>query len=260
MAVEAIKHITQFGAYNPDGEFHWESSPALTPTLLLYSAFEKVPFRTTYRTKQRKDCALCSSNPSITRQSLESGSMDYEVFCGLRVPINILPDHQRISAQTFNDQVRNGSKCITLDEEKESHPKSTSNKSYILLDVREPQDFAMCSIAGSVNLPFSLIQKARAKPDPEQPAEPSDKSETDPLRKLQGLLHDTPHVNKYFICRYGNDSQLAVRYFLDLLDEGKKKSASVVEEDGMGEDERVIRDIEGGLRAWSQVDPTFPEY
>ena len=244
MAVEAIKHVTQFGAYNACGEFQWGPSPALTPTLLLYSAFEKVPFRTTYLMKQRKDCALCSSNPTVTRQSLQSGSMDYEVFCGLRAPISILPDHRRISAQTFNDEIRSCLEYITLDDE-ESPREPYTSKSYVLVDVRESQDFAMCSITGSVNLPFSLIEKA--KRDPGYRDDPRGDSETDLLRKMEETVHDEGGLGIYFICRYGNDSQLAARYFLDLVEEEDVR-------------ERTIMDIEGGLRAWSKVDPTFPEY
>ena len=250
MALEAIKHITQFGAYDTGGGFQWGPLPALTPTLLLYSAFEKAPFRTTYLMKQRKDCAVCSSNPSVTRQSLQSGSMDYEVFCGLRAPINLLPDHRRISAQTFNDQVRSGSECITLDEE--SPRDFSSNNPYVLIDVREAQDFDMCRIAGSVNLPFSHIEKAKRDLGNRDDVRDGI-SETDVLWKVEGMLRDEPDVGIYFICRYGNDSQMAVRYFMDLLDEDSASSVLKVRGDTM-------MDIEGGLRAWSKVDPTFPEY
>ena len=242
MAVEAIKHVTQSGEYNAGGKFKWGPSPALTPTLLLYSAFEKVPFRTTYLMKQRKDCALCSANPSVTRQSLDSGSMDYEVFCGLRAPINILPDYRRISAQTFNDQVRSCSECFDLndpDDDDESPRKSPSINSYILVDVRESQDFAMCRIAGSVNLPFSLIERAmRGTP---QSDDSWDTPEFDMYRKVEDVI--ILDVDVYFICRYGNDSQMAVQHFVDMVGEPSK-----------------IMDVEGGLRAWSKVDRTFPEY
>ena len=245
MAVEAIKHITQFGAYNARGKFSWSPLPALTPTLLLYSAFEKAPFHTTYRMKQRKDCALCSSTPSVTRESLQSGSMDYELFCGLRAPIDILPSNRRISARAFNNEVRNESQCITLDDAKSAQ----STNSHLLIDVREPQDFAMCSIKGSVNLPFSLIEKRTR--ELQHPDNPNPEETEDRLRKVEGILRDAPNVRKYFICRYGNDSQLAVRYFVDLLEKV---------EEGVRDEEEVIVDVEGGLRAWRGVDPGFPEY
>ena len=243
MAVEAIKHITQFGAYDTGGGFQWGSLPALTPTLLLYSAFEKVPFRTTYLMKQRKDCALCSSNPSVTRESLQSGSMDYEIFCGLRAPVSILPDHRRISAQAFNDEVKSCSQPLISDSQ-QSPRHFSSGKSYVLVDVRERQDYEMCHIADSLNVPFSLFEKAQRDAEKNRD-ESCDDGEVDTMLEelKERIMVRTPDVAKYFICRYGNDSQMAVRYFLDL-------DPSVPE----------IRDIEGGLRAWSKVDPTFPEY
>ena len=223
MAVEAIKYVTHFGAYNNNvgcggGGLEWGPLPALMPTLLLYSAFETAPFRTTYRAKQRKDCALCASPPAITRASLQSGSMDYELFCGLRAPLNILPAHRRISAQDFNDRIRrSGSQCVGFDDATSARKLP---KSYILLDVREAQDFAMCGIAGSVNLPFSLIEKrgrerAAEHHDGDHPRCGSQETgNPSPLRRVENMLRGTPNVDKYFICRYGNDSQLAVRYFV----------------------------------------------
>jgi adenylyltransferase/sulfurtransferase len=53
----------------------------------------------------------------------------------------------------------------------------------------------------------------------------------------------------FVVCRRGNDSQLAVKL---LCEHGKAK--------GRGE-KVVIRDIIGGLVAWSEtVDPLFPKY
>jgi adenylyltransferase and sulfurtransferase len=47
----------------------------------------------------------------------------------------------------------------------------------------------------------------------------------------------------YFICKLGNDSQLAVDAFRSVAKEG------------------VVKDLVGGLRAWAnEVDPNFPIY
>jgi len=49
----------------------------------------------------------------------------------------------------------------------------------------------------------------------------------------------------YLLCRRGNDSQKAVQYLKTLLTE----------------DTLRIKDIIGGIHAWSQkIDPTFPRY
>ena len=260
MAVEAIKYVTHFGVYNnkdaarrEQGGFKWGPPPAvgkMKPTLLLYSAFEPAPFRTTYRaTKQRKDCALCASAPAITRESLLSGSMDYDLFCGLRTPLNLLPAQHRISAQEFNTQVKTRLKSVGVDDA----AAAAKTKAYILLDVREAQDFAMCHIAGSVNLPFSSFGDRGGPALLPSSTSTSTPTETGILRRVEELVRDTPTVDKYFVCRYGNDSQLAVRYFLDL----RKKSTEEEKEEEQG---AVIMDIEGGLKAWRAVDGNFPEY
>jgi adenylyltransferase/sulfurtransferase len=78
----------------------------------------------------------------------------------------------------------------------------------------------------------------------------------DPIKNVQSLLEessaeDTAGANIYFLCRRGNDSlvsALALRNALQEADPGNSRNWQ-------------IRDVIGGVRAWSKdVDPHFPVY
>ena len=278
MAVEAIKALTQSGAYDESYQWSWlernvsherngssQLEHAVSPTLLLYSAYNTVPFRTTYLHKPRRDCVACSAEASITRESLNSGSMDYAVFCGVTPPADILPDEMRISAEEFNTKIKSQWHMVKPGDFLGSNKSSAAGKNYVLVDVREKQDFEMCHIEGSFNLPFSIVGKAERFPNwiDEEPHARLKPEGYNPISQLKKLLRNNGDPEVYFICRYGNDSQKVLEYFwngnLECLNDEKKE--------GNEEETEFVRpdifkaDIKGGLRAWSQeVDPTFPEY
>jgi adenylyltransferase/sulfurtransferase len=63
-----------------------------------------------------------------------------------------------------------------------------------------------------------------------------------------------PATDLIFVCRLGNDSQLAARAVLDRAAE----SSVAIEGTSVGVH---VRDVIGGLEAWSRdVDPSFPVY
>jgi adenylyltransferase/sulfurtransferase len=75
----------------------------------------------------------------------------------------------------------------------------------------------------------------------------------DPITQIQQVLQRTPSppTDIYFLCRRGNDSLVSALALRDAL------------EDVDPENERGwrIRDVIGGVRAWSKdVDPEFPVY
>lgn len=89
-----------------------------------------------------------------------------------------------------------------------------------LIDVRPRVQFDICHLEHSMHIPLKTLQKAKS------------------LDEL-GLQQDVPIVT---VCRYGNDSQAAVRHLQFI---GHKN----------------VKDIKGGLQAYSKtVDPTFPIY
>ena len=204
MAVEAIKIIVA-GAKGQGAEEKNHS-------LLVYSAYSNPPFRTIRLLGRRPKCAACSVNPTITAESIASGSTDYITFCGLTSPVNILNDEDRISAADFNQKYKPRSNCI-------------------LLDVRDRVQYDLCHLENSTNIPIATLNTL---------------STTTEVEKHTPQLLD-PGTPIMALCRFGNDSQIAVQKLRQLGFDRKG--------------ERSIQDIRGGYQAWKQdVDPSWPEY
>ncbi|CAK5264722.1 unnamed protein product [Mycena citricolor] len=88
-----------------------------------------------------------------------------------------------------------------------------------VVDVRSPTEFGICSLPGSKNIPLTELL---ASPPESLAAEDS----------------------IYFVCRLGNDSQLAASSIRKHVKPGA-----------------IVKDVVGGLRAWTQhIDSTFPAY
>lgn len=101
---------------------------------------------------------------------------------------------------------------------------ATADQPFLLIDVRSANEFEICSLPRSLNVPISSILDDRMN------------------AQVKQLLQDTSEPI-YVICRRGNDSQLAVKRLQSLCTKSEP------------------RDVIGGLHAWSQfVDPMFPKY
>lgn len=191
------------------------------PSLLLYSAYSFPPFRSMRLRGKRPNCPSCSASPVITRQFLNSGSLDYTSFCGIAPPPNLLPIDERVSAKEFKEKVKDGGIGHTL------------------IDVREKIQYDICHLEDSLNIPFSNFISYDSRDEM-----------VDGNSKLQQLIGGDRKRQGgpiYFVCRFGNDSQLAVQKF---------KSSP-----GFASTGRIVQDIIGGLAAWRKdVDPGFPEY
>ena len=183
------------------------------------------------RTRKPK-CAACSAHATVTPEALTSGSLDYVQFCGTVHPVDALSPNERISADNYAKIRLDVNPFTGLEPSKDSH---------ILLDVREKVQFDLCSLEGSVNVPFSTIASTRTQAGGGSP--------TDPGEEAGWVAELRRHADKpiFVVCRLGNDSQVAVRRMKELgLDNGGQ---------------RWIGDIRGGLRAWrSNVEGDFPEY
>ena len=217
MAVEALKIITRLhkkplSDQNPNSNV----SSLDTPTLLIYSAYGFPPFRSARLRGKRRNCLSCSSSATITRKSFTSGSISYQTLCNPLSPAEPLPSSTRLSAPTYK---------LIHDE---------ANKSHILIDVREPSQFSICRLPHSHNIPLSVLPS-----DPNAAIDDFASPLSTFLRSSDGPV--------YFICRFGNDSQQAVRRVKDLP--------------AFSRDGRKVMDIKGGLEAWRrEVDPKLPEY
>jgi len=198
------------------GEMSYDDDGRVTepPSLLLYSAYGSPLFRSVRLRGQRKDCISCSDKGTITRETLASGSLDYDEFCGVSHPADILSPSERVTATTYNNI------------------RETFGKTQVLIDVREKVQFDICHLKGSINLPYSDLSS----------------NPISSIARLEGIINTDkncaePH-SLYFICRFGNDSQLAVSKL--------QKLAHTY---------NYIGDVKGGLRAWrQQVDADFPDY
>jgi adenylyltransferase/sulfurtransferase len=211
-AVETIKLIVAGISIEDTTIPEFENNKSLPPTFLIYSGMSSSsPFRSIKLRSRRLDCFACSTKASLGLESLTLGLLDYVAFCGLVNPVKLLSPEERISAQKYAELERG------------------VGKDHILVDVREKVQFDICSLEGSINVPFSKIQGSRPLPD---------------TPWLDSVSKDTPI---YIVCRLGNDSQIATKKFKESgLDEGGA---------------RYIGDIEGGLKSWREtVDSSWPDY
>ena len=212
-ALEAIKLIASEKLNVEEVEEAGKTNPA---SMLLFSANSNPPFRNVRLRSRRSGCFACGEEAALSLESLSSGSLDYVLFCGVTSPVTLLEPEERIEAREY--------KAL----------KDAANKEHLLFDVREKVQFDICSLEGSLNVPFSTLQGNRL----------GNILEEKPYWLPENLAPDTPI---YVVCRLGNDSQIVARRLKELgLDkEGK----------------RHIRDIKGGLKAWKeQVDSSWPEY
>ena len=221
MALEAIKIISQrIPNLNEDVDGGDHSSSGDVPSMLLFSAYNNPQFRSVRLRGKRPQCPSCSAQPSITAKSLVSGSFDYVTFCESTTPLNMLDENERISAKELQS-VRGNSSAQAL-----------------VLDVREKVQYDICHLEESVNIPYSSIESLLSHKSSQNTDVPTD---------LSDILDGSSRNDIYVLCRFGNNSQLAVR---------KLKELGI---DNNGE--RYIGDVKGGLRAWkTEVDPQWPEY
>lgn len=171
------------------------------PFLLLYSAFSvESPWKYFKMRGKSKKCRVCGPTSDISKKDIESGTIDYAAFCGRSTPF-ALSSGNRIDVKEYA---------------------KLSVKHHVLIDVRPREQFDICSLPGSINIPLSELRD----------------KQYEQLESFQTPI--------YVICRYGNDSQLAV----DLIKKSREEKSKL-----------EVFDIIGGLQQWSiQIDNSFPIY
>ncbi|MBM4068675.1 MAG: molybdopterin-synthase adenylyltransferase MoeB [Planctomycetes bacterium] len=102
--------------------------------LLLYDALE-MRFQE-FKVRRNRNCPLCGDRPTITKL------IDYEEFCGVRgqeaPPAATGAQTWEITVEELNTRVKNGEPVV-------------------ILDVRNPPEFEICRIAGSVLIPLAEL-------------------------------------------------------------------------------------------------------
>ncbi|ODV84919.1 hypothetical protein CANARDRAFT_28656 [[Candida] arabinofermentans NRRL YB-2248] len=171
MVTECIKVLT--GWYE-------RKEKGFIPFLSLYHGYNEIgqSLRSFKMRGRRKGCVACDlENRSITREIIESGELDYGLWCG-KVDYSVLNDDDKVDVQFLSDVL--------------SKQKDDKNP---ILDVREKEQFDIVHLDGSINLPLrKLTNSTKEVP-------------IDDL--LKGYDSTLP---LYVVCRLGNDSQLAVKY------------------------------------------------
>ncbi|XP_022832375.1 adenylyltransferase and sulfurtransferase MOCS3 isoform X2 [Spodoptera litura] len=137
--------------------------------------------------------------------------VDYEAYCSAPandkdLSLKILPQDNRITATEVSELIEKGSPFV--------------------IDVRASPEFQMCHILQTENRPIDGLRGSN-------------------LDKLVGQVEESQEA-VIFICRRGNDSQIAAKLVLDRLPEAHRCK---------------VKDMTGGLHAWAeQVDNNFPVY
>lgn len=108
----------------------------LVGTLMVYDALEMEYRRLTVR--KDPECPLCGKNPTIT------GLIDYEAFCG-----TVSEEAQRAAA---------GSTILAS----ELKAKMDAGEDFLLVDVREPAEYEIVQIPGSVLIPKGEVLNGSA--------------------------------------------------------------------------------------------------
>jgi molybdopterin/thiamine biosynthesis adenylyltransferase/rhodanese-related sulfurtransferase len=101
--------------------------------LLLFDALN-LKFRE-LKLHKNPDCPVCGAHPTVTKL------VDYEQFCGVRgeeyLPTNNVPEITPLEVKEWMDGDRN----------------------FVLIDVREPHEFQICRIPGSMLMPLGDVPK-----------------------------------------------------------------------------------------------------
>jgi len=110
-----------------------EGEPLIGRVLLVDAL--KMRFRE-LKVRQDPDCPVCGTQPTVTEL------IDYEQFCGITPTVT----DEAASPESTDD--------VTVRELKSRLDRQDS---FLLLDVREPQEFEICRIPGSVLIPLNEL-------------------------------------------------------------------------------------------------------
>jgi adenylyltransferase and sulfurtransferase len=211
-ALEAIKILSGVGQ-------------PMSRKLLIMDSLSSRFHMVTLRAKS-KACISCGETPEITAENLKD--YDYAGFTGQAsndaapAPLQLIKKEERITPAELQAKLSG-----------EKNASSSSSAPLIVLDVRPPEQFAICHLPGAVNAPWKVFDK-----------------HIDAIK--QRLMYSNisedhgaaaePAADLYVVCRRGNDSQRAVSRLREL-------------------DITHAVDMVGGMEAWGkEIDSTFPVY
>ncbi|KAG5672910.1 hypothetical protein PVAND_002998 [Polypedilum vanderplanki] len=140
--------------------------------------------------------------------------------CGDNPTIKELIDYEQFCGTCAEDKNPN-LKILKHDQRMTVQEYANMKEEHLLIDVRSPNEFEICHLKDAINLPIKTIQSGK----------------TDVK-----LVNDMKLKQVIFVCRRGNDSQIASKYFSEKFNIQSK-------------------DIIGGLYEWNNsIDKEFPIY
>lgn len=198
--------------------------PSFAGQMLLFDGMGGT-FRTIRIRNRRKNCVSCGEKATI-----DENLIDYEKFVSAPIcapsgnTLKILLPFERISCKEYKQ---------VLD----------SNINHVLIDVRPEVEADIVKLEHAINIPLKEL------------------STEDGFRRLHQVMEMKKTRNVFVMCRRGNASQKAVRIIKDRLSLQEQEQKTVRMEDSSSLDEQDVRDIIGGITAWSEeVDPSLPTY
>ena len=248
---------------------------------------------TCVKIKRRKDCLVCAT--SETRDAFAIESYDYDAFLngGIaaqrctnngtdnKIEESIGEDgtQRRITCEELaqllvenSNKKKNNSNTSVASHEQKHHEKT---KSVVLFDVRNEIEFSIAALKDAINYPF--VDEENEKNAMETMITTNVVVATvdeDGGEEEEKAVTEVEVDVIAFICRRGNDSQLARERFKQKLLDGdesaKNKRRTLTIEDGSDTTQTKkkfcfdvekcqIVDVIGGLRQWKRaIDSTFP--
>jgi sulfur-carrier protein adenylyltransferase/sulfurtransferase len=183
--------------------------------MLLYDALD-MAFNT-IKVRKNPECPVCS----IPRDQVEL--IDYEQFCGM-------PAHDRSSFTSAESKEYNGMKEVTVKQLKQA---IDNHDDVVVLDVRDPHEWEIAAIDGTLRIPKGEIQAA--------------KNAILAGRKLreETVLAQIPQDKTLLVhCRSGKRSADSINFLHEA-----------------GYDPDKMYNVVGGILAWAdEIDPRLPKY
>lgn len=183
--------------------------------MLLYDALE-MSFNT-IKVQKSPDCPVCGKHPD------EVVLIDYEQFCGM-------PAHDRSTYSSLAADHPNGVHEIDVHELKRQ---IESGADVVILDVRDPHEWEIAAIEGTLRIPKGEIQAAK-----------------------NAVLAGRKLREETVLAQIPMDKTLLVH-----CRSGKRSADSILFLAEAGYDMDKMFNVAGGILAWAdQIDPTLPKY